>query len=68
MAKMERAGGLSADDIINLMNDNQLIERYTQHLSKIIFQHADPYMRAKYDAYLRSQDVANVKFNFFDRM
>ena len=25
-------------------------------------------MRAKYDAYLRSQDVANVKFNFFDRM
>ena len=37
MAKMERAGGLSADDIINLTNDNKLIERYTQHLSKIIF-------------------------------
>ena len=36
MAKIEKSG-MSANDIISLMNDDQLVERYTKHLTNIFF-------------------------------
>ena len=52
--KLDRAGGMSKDDIINLMNDSKLVERYTNHLNKIIFKYHNPFIKKKYQEYLEA--------------
>jgi hypothetical protein len=38
MQELDKAGGnMSANDIMSLMNDDNLVERYTKHLTKILF-------------------------------
>lgn len=41
---------------MNLMQDDQLIDRYSKFLSKIIFAHSDPFLKKKYDDYLKIED------------
>lgn len=53
LAKIEQSGGgMSANDIMNLMGDDMLVERYSKHLNKILFKFCDPFVRKKYDDYL----------------
>ena len=58
---------MSANDIMSLMNDDNLVERYTKHLTKILFQYADPFIKAKYQAYLELTEP-NQQMDFFSRM
>lgn len=38
MAELDKVGGnMSANDIMSLMNDDMLVERYTKHLTNIFF-------------------------------
>jgi len=52
--KLDKAGGMSKDDIINLMNDSRLVERYTNHLNKIIMKYHNPFVKKKYQEYLEA--------------
>ena len=68
MQELDKAGGnMSANDIMSLMNDDNLVERYTKHLTKILFQYADPFIKAKYQAYLELTEP-NQQMDFFSRM
>ena len=68
MAELDKAGGnMSANDIMSLMNDDNLVERYTNHLTKILFQYADPFIKAKYNAYLELTQPKQ-ETDFFTRM
>ena len=46
--KLERQGGVNSSEIMNMMRDTRLIDRYSKHLSKIIFNHSDPFLKKKY--------------------
>ena len=46
--KLERQGGVNSSEIMNMMRDTRLIDRYSKHLSKIIFNNSDPFMKKKY--------------------
>ena len=61
------SGELTGLDIRNLMSDNQLVDRYTDYLTKIFFSHSDPYLKDKYQKYLMSQEGYDPT-TFFDRM
>jgi hypothetical protein len=39
LKKMDERGGMSANDIVNLMNDDKLVDRYTQHLNNILLKY-----------------------------
>ena len=65
--KLDRAGGMSKDDIINLMNDSRLVERYTNHLNKIIFKYHNPFVKKKYQEYPEATGQAQ-SLDFFERM
>ena len=39
---------MNANDIMNLMNDDQLIERYSKHLNSIMFKYADPHIKSRH--------------------
>ena len=68
MQELDKSGGnMSANDIMSLMNDDNLVERYTKHLTKILFQYADPFIKAKYQAYLELTEP-NQGLDFFTRM
>ena len=67
LAKIESAGGMSANDIINLMNDDHLVDRYSKHLNKILFKFCDPYIKKKYDEYVEMVEPSQQK-DFFTRM
>jgi len=49
---MERSGGMSANDIMKMMNDDMLIERYTKHLNNLLFKFADPFLKSKFQTWL----------------
>ena len=67
LQKIERQGGLNSKDIMNLMQDNKLIDRYSKFLSKIVFAHSDPFLKKKYYDYLKIEDP-NQCLDFFGRM
>ena len=64
---MDRQGGMNASDIINLMNDDKLVERYTKHLNNIIFKYHYPFVKKKYQAWIELTDP-NRTLSFFERM
>ena len=67
LAKMERSGGMSANDIINLMNDDMLVDRYTKHLNDIMFKYQDRFIKGKYDAWIELTEPKK-QLDFFQRM
>jgi hypothetical protein len=67
LMKLERQGGVNSSEIMNMMRDTRLIDRYSKHLSKIIFNHSDPYIKKKYQAFLNVEDP-NLCVDFFGRM
>ena len=70
LTKLEKqAGGddMKTGDLVKLMNDDNLIERYSLHLNKILFKYQDVFVRGKYNAYLDKIEPKN-KISFFDRM
>ena len=67
LAKAERAGGMSSGELVSLMNDDLLVDRYTKHLNKIFFKYHDPFVKAKYQAWLATSDP-NSRSSFFRRM
>jgi len=48
LMKLERQGGVNSSEIMSMMRDTRLIDRYSKHLSKIIFNNSDPFMKKKY--------------------
>lgn len=50
--KLDRQGGVNSSDIMEQMKDDKMIDRYSKHLSKIIFKNSDPFMKKKYQAFL----------------
>lgn len=58
---------MNASDIINLMNDDKLVERYTKHLNNIIFKYHYPFIKKKYQAWIELTDP-NRTLSFFERM
>ena len=67
LAKAERSGGMSAHDLIYLMNDDLVVDRYTKHLTGILFKYHDPFVKAKYQAWLAASDP-HSRSSFFKRM
>ena len=63
-SKQQSGGGMSSNDILNLMNDNQLVDRYSKHLNKILFKFCDPYIKKKYEDYLELVEPSQQK-DFF---
>jgi len=39
-------------DMISLMNDKNMVMRYSSHLNKIFFKHSDSFLREKFGRYL----------------
>lgn len=62
-----RGGKLSNSEILNLMGDNKLVERYTEYICNSMFKHADPYIKNKYNNYKEKHQIVK-KVGFFDRM
>ena len=58
---------MSANDIINLMGDDHLEDRYSKHLNKILFKYCDPHTKKKYDDYIEMVEPS-VQKDFFQRM
>lgn len=55
---------MSANDIINLMGDDHLVDRYSKHLNKILFKYCDPHTKKKYDDYIEMVEPS-VQKDFF---
>jgi hypothetical protein len=55
---------MSSNDIINLMNDDQMVKRYTEHLMAILYTHRDPWMTAIYKKFKGK----NTEPSFYERM
>ena len=62
-----RGGKLSNSEILNLMDDNKLVERYTEYICNAMFKYADPYIKKKYNNFKEKHQVVQKK-SFFDRM
>ena len=39
-------------DIVNIMKDSKMVERYSKYLNKCFFMTNDPYMKMKHQRYL----------------
>ena len=49
------------------MNDDNMIERYSMHLNKILYKYQDVFIKSKYNAYLEMVNPKQEK-DFFERM
>jgi hypothetical protein len=53
--------------LVKLMNDDNLIERYSKHLNKIFFKYQNVFIKNKYNEYIELMEPKD-KLNFFERM
>ena len=69
---MDHAGGKMNDrDMVNLMNDNNMVYRYSKHLNKIFFRHSDGFIKEKFNRFMEHEEPSGhseTMNTFFKRM
>ena len=50
--KIDQGGAINNLDLVSLMNDDLLVERYSRHLNNILFAFQEPFLKEKYLKYL----------------
>lgn len=58
---------MNSNELMHLMKDENMVERYSNHLIAILFEYQDAFIKPKYEAYVAAtKPKADV--NFFERM
>ena len=67
LENIEKGGSMAPNALMNLMKDDNLVERYSKHVIAILFSYQDDFMKTKYNQYMETVEPSN-QVSFFERM
>ena len=67
LKSIDKGGSMAPGALMELMKDENLVERYSKHVIAILFSYQDEFMKSKYSQYMETVEPSN-QISFFERM